>query len=241
MEFLNLLWTELSRESGLILSESQDALLNRYLDLLSEANKKMNLTRITDRAAAEVQHIGDSLTLLPYLPRESHQLADVGSGGGVPGLPLAILRPDVSITLIESTKKKAVFLRETIASLALSNVTVLDSRAEDVGRGKLRETFNVAVVRAVATLDWLAEWCLPLVRKGGKVLAMKGERAADELPAAATAIRLMGGGPAVVHPVVLPGSEHRVIVEIPKQGKSHNSFPRSATEAKGKPIGRNRV
>lgn len=238
---MNLLWAEISRESGLVLNELQNELLSRYLDLLFEANQKMNLTRITDRAAAEIQHIGDSLTLLPYLPKESHQLADVGSGGGVPGLPLAILRPDVSITLIESTKKKVGFLRETIESLELKNVNVLDSRAEDVGRGKLRETFDVAVVRAVATLDWLAEWCLPLVRKKGKVLAMKGERAAEELPAAATAIRLMGGGLAVVHAVVLPGSEHRVIVEIPKQGKTHSSFPRSATEAKGKPIGRNRV
>jgi 16S rRNA (guanine527-N7)-methyltransferase len=234
---MNPLWTDLCERAGIVFSEPQEALLNRYLDLLLDANQRMNLTRITDRSEAEVQHIGDSLTLLPYLPKEPHKLADVGSGGGVPGLPLAILRPDIFVTLIESTKKKAVFLRHTIESLALGNVTVLDSRAEDVGRGKLRETFDVAIVRAVATLDWLAEWCLPLVKKRGWVLAMKGQRAADELDLAKAAIKLMGGGPPIVHAVTLPGSEHRVIIQIPKVGKSHPSFPRAATDAKGKAIG----
>ena len=90
--------------------------------------------------------------------------------------------------------------------------------------------------RAVATLDWLAEWCLPLVKKGGKVLAMKGQRAADELPAAARAIKLLNGGPPAVHPVNLPGTEHRVVVEIPKLGRTDARYPRSPTVAKGKPL-----
>jgi 16S rRNA (guanine527-N7)-methyltransferase len=234
---MNVLWTELCERAGMTLDDSQEALLNRYLDLLLEANKRMNLTRITDRAAADIQHIGDALTLLQYLPKEPHKLADVGSGGGVPGIPLAILRPDISVTLIESTKKKAVFLRQTVESLALPNVTVMDNRAEDVGRGALRETFDVAIVRAVGTLDWLAEWCLPLVKKRGTMLAMKGQKAAEELDLAKVAIKLMGGGPPIVHTVALPGTEHRVIVQIPKVAKSHPSFPRVATEAKGKPIG----
>jgi 16S rRNA (guanine527-N7)-methyltransferase len=234
---MNPLWTELTGQAGLTLTDEQHGQLVRYLDLLSAANEKMNLTRITDRSAAEVQHIGDALTVLPYLPKESHALVDVGSGGGVPGLPLAIVRPDARVTLIEATKKKAVFLRETAASLGLSNVTVVDARAEDAGRGELRETFHVAVARAVATMDWLAEWCLPLVKKGGKMLAMKGQKVADELPAAGRVIRLLGGGPVVVHPVNLPGSEHRVIVEISKVGKTDKWYPRAATAAKGKPIG----
>jgi 16S rRNA (guanine527-N7)-methyltransferase len=234
---MNLLWTELCERAGNVFDENQELQLNRYLDLLLEANQRMNLTRITDRGAAEVQHIGDSLTLLPYLPKGPGKIVDVGSGGGVPGLPLAIVRPDLSVTLIESTKKKAVFLRQTAESLGLSNVTVMDCRAEDVGRGELRETFGVAIVRAVATLDWLAEWCLPLVKKRGWVLAMKGQRAADELEGAKVAIKLMGGGPPIVHTVALPGSEHRVIIQIPKVGKTHPSFPRPATQGKGKPIG----
>jgi 16S rRNA (guanine527-N7)-methyltransferase len=234
---MNSLWTELCERAGKTLDDSQESLLNRYLDLLLEANTRMNLTRITGRTAAEIQHIGDSLTLLQYLPKEAHKIADVGSGGGVPGIPLAILRPDVSMTLIESTKKKSLFLRQTVESLGLENVTVMDNRAEDVGRGALRETFDVVIVRAVATLDWLAEWCLPLVKKRGWMLAMKGQKAAEELDLAKVAIKLMGGGTPIVHTVALPGTEHRVIIQIPKAGKSHPSFPRAATEAKGKPIG----
>lgn len=233
---MNSLWTELTAQAGLTLTDRQHGQLVRYLDLLSAANEKMNLTRITDRAAAEVQHIGDAMTVLPYLPRQPHALVDVGSGGGVPGLPLAIVRPDARVMLIEATKKKAAFLREAAASLGLANVTITDARAEEIGQGEARETFDVAIARAVATLDWLAEWCLPLVKKGGKMLAMKGQKVTDELPAASRAIRLLGAEPATVHPVHLPGSEHRVIVEILKLGKTDKRYPRAATAAKGKPL-----
>jgi 16S rRNA (guanine527-N7)-methyltransferase len=180
--------------------------------------------------------VADALTLLPYLPPGPHRLVDVGSGGGVPGLPLAIARADATVLLVESTKKKAAFLTEAAAALGLANVSVSEWRAEDVGLSNSRETFAVATARAVATLDWLAEWCLPLVRKGGKVLAMKGARAAEELPAAAKAIKLLGGGEPLVHKVDLPGTEHHVIIEIPKIAKSDKRYPRPATEAKGKPI-----
>ena len=235
---MNSLWNELAARADRTLSDDQHAQLSRYLDLLLEANQRMNLTRITDRAAAEVQHVGDALTLLPHLPKEPHRLADVGTGGGVPGIPLAIARPDAQVVLIESTKKKAAFLASAAAALGLKNVTVVDTRAEDAGQSpKWREAFDVAVARAVATLDWLAEWCLPLVKpKGGKVLAMKGARAAEELPAAAWAIKRLNGGEAVAHPVGLPGSEHRVIVEIPKRGRTDPRYPRAATVAKGKPL-----
>ncbi len=232
----NALWIELGKRAGVAFSETQLTQLASYLDLLFAANARMNLTRITDRPAAEIQHVGDALTLLPFLPNGALQIADVGSGGGVPGLPLAIVRPEGRVVLIESTKKKAVFLRQTAESLGLSNVTVLDMRAEDVGRGLARETFDIAVVRAVATMNWLAEWCLPLLKNGGKMLAMKGQRISEELPAATMAIRRLGGAPAVLHPVELPGSEHRVIVEIIKMQPSDAVFPRPASIAKGKAI-----
>jgi 16S rRNA (guanine527-N7)-methyltransferase len=233
---VNELWRQLSSAAGVTLSEAQHALLSRYLDLLLAANERMNLTRITDRVAAEVQHVGDALTLLPFLPPGRFRLVDVGSGGGVPGIPVAIARPDATVMLVESTKKKAAFLRETVAKLKLTNVSVSEWRAEDVGRSNSRETFDVAVARAVATLDWLAEWCLPLVKKGGKLLAMKGARVAAEVPAARKAIQLLGGGEAVVHPVALPGSEHRVVVEIAKVARTSDRYPRHATQAKGKPL-----
>lgn len=233
---MNELWRQLASAAGITLSEEQHAQLARYLDLLLQANQRMNLTRITDRAAAEVQHVGDSLTVLPFLPPGAIRIADVGSGGGVPGIPLAIARPDARVMLVESTKKKAAFLKAAVAELGLANVSVSEWRAEDVGRSNSRETFDVAVARAVATLDWLVEWCLPLVKTGGKLLAMKGARAAIEVPAAARAIKLLNGGGAIVHPVELPGSEHRVIVEVPKLGRTSDRFPRPATQAKGKPL-----
>ena len=233
---MNELWRQLASAAGVTLTEAQHALLARYLDVLLDANRRMNLTRITDRAAAEVQHVGDALTVLPHLPAGEFRVADVGSGGGVPGIPLAIARPDARVMLVESTKKKAAFLKSAAAELGLANVSVSEWRAEDVGRSNSRETFDVAVARAVATLDWLAEWCLPLVKPGGKLLAMKGVRAAEEVAAAAKAIKLLNGGGAVVHPVELPGSEHRVIVEVPKLGRTNDRFPRPATQAKGKPL-----
>ena len=147
-------------------------------------------------------------------------------------------RPDARVVLVESTRKKAAFLLSAVAALGLANVSVVDTRAEDVGQSpKHRETYDVATARAVATLDWLAEWCLPLVKpKTGKVLAMKGARVAEELPAAAKAIKLLNGGEPVVHPVDLPGTEHHVIVEIPKRGKTDPRYPRNATVAKGKAL-----
>jgi 16S rRNA (guanine527-N7)-methyltransferase len=159
------------------LQDSQREKIERYLDLLIAANARMNLTRIVDRQQAENLHVADALTLLPFLPAGEHRLADVGSGGGVPGLILAIARPDARVTLIEATKKKAEFLKTTAAELELPNVEIAAVRAEEAGRSNLRESFDVVVARAVGTLDWLAEWTLPLAKKGGMVLAMKGAKA----------------------------------------------------------------
>ena len=215
--------------------------MGRYLDLLQQANQRVNLTRINDRAAAEVQHVGDALTLLPYLPAGQFRLIDVGSGGGVPGILLAIARPDARVFLLEATKKKAAYLREFALALSLSNVSILDDRAEDAGHvPRLRESFDIATARAVAQLAWLAEWCLPFVRVGGTVLAMKGERITDELPAAKTAVHMLGGGKPVVHPVTLPGSTHRVIVAIPKTRPTEERFPPPRHQRQGKAAGLNR-
>jgi 16S rRNA (guanine527-N7)-methyltransferase len=233
----NPLWNKLAVAAELSLSDEQHSQLSRYLDLLLAANETMNLTRIENRVAAEVGHVGDALTLLPFLPRGPHRLADVGSGGGVPGIPLAIARPDAMVLLVESTQKKAAFLKSAIAELGLKNVSVSSWRAEDVGHSNSRESFDVVTARAVGAMIFLVEWCLPLVKKGGKLLAMKGQKIADELPAATKAIKTLGGGDAIVHPVALPETTHHVIVEIPKQNKTNPRYPRLATEAKGKPLG----
>jgi 16S rRNA (guanine527-N7)-methyltransferase len=185
---------------------------------------------------AEVHHIADALTLLPFLPAEAHALVDIGSGGGVPGIPLAIARPDVSILLVESTRKKSAFLNSAIASLELKNISITDQRAEDVGQSGWRGTFDVATARAVAALPWLIEWTIPLLKKGGKLLAMKGPKVHEEIPQSARAIRLLHTSEPVLYPANLPDTENHLIVELIKQGATDKRYPRSATIAKGKPL-----
>ena len=228
------LWRALAAAGGVALDDGQIAALGRHLDLLIDANRRFNLTRITDRADAELRHTADALTLLQHLPPGPLALADLGSGGGVPGLVLAVARPDAAVTLIESTGKKADFLTSAAASLNLSNVTVLRERAESVGRGPRRASFDVVTTRAVAAMPWLVEWSLPLLRVGGRLLASKGSRHADELADAATALRLLGAGPPQVHAVDLPGVEGAVIVEVRKVRPTPEKYPRPASAAKGR-------
>lgn len=142
--------------------------------------------RIWDR------HIMNSAVVVPRLP-EGATVADIGSGAGLPGLVWAIARPDLHVTLVEPLLRRTVFLDQAVIDLGLSNVTVLRSRAEDV-----TETFDVVTARAVAALDKLARWCMPLVRPGGLFLAMKGRSAADEIKVATATLHRLGATSIVV-------------------------------------------
>ena len=228
------LWNTLAQKADLQLSPEQLALFDRYLDLPEEANLTMNLTRIVNRTHAEVAHIGDALTLLPFLPKAAHRLVDIGSGGGVPGIPLAIARRDVGVLLVESTQKKAAFLTRVATELKLENVSVSAWRAEEVGNSNSRESFDIVTARAVGELAFLVEWCMPLVKTGGKMLAMKGAKIHEELPRAGKALSLSGAGKPIIHPVELPDTSHHVIVEIVKTSTTHHRLPRTASDAKGK-------
>ena len=232
----NDLWNQLATSAKRPLSDGQLKQLDRYLDLLLDANTRMNLTRIVDREQAAIGHVGDALTLLPFLPTHSFTLADIGSGGGVPGIPLAIACPECTIILIESTNKKAVFLRSCADQIGLSNVRVLPVRAEEAGRGPLRETLDFVTARGVGELVFLIEWGIPILRKGGKLLAMKGAKAADEIADSQRVLRALNASDAITHPVKLPGAEHHVIVEIKKLGGTDPRYPRDATSAKGRAI-----
>lgn len=207
-----------------------------FLDLVMAANRRMNLTRITDRGQAEILHVADALTLLPHLPPKEHRLVDVGSGGGVPGMVLAIARPDIQVVLVESTRKKADFLVSAARELKLANVVVEPKRAEDVARSEQRESFDVAVARAVAVLPILVEWLLPLVKVGGWALAMKGPKAVEEMKRAQRTIRSLGGGQVGAYPVGLPPARGHLIVKVPKIAQTPDRFPRPASVAKGLPI-----
>src|SRR5207237_9110962 len=140
--------------------------------------------------------------------------------------------PDAQVTLVESTQKKAAFLENTARQIGLTNVRISPRRAEDEARGPARQSFDVVVARALAAMNVLAEWCLPLVKVGGTLLAMKGGKISEELPAAARAIKLLGGSEAMVHPAELPGAMYHVIVEIRKTHRTDKRYPRTTAQTK---------
>jgi 16S rRNA (guanine527-N7)-methyltransferase len=165
--------------------------------------------------------VEDCLVLLDHLG-EARSLVDVGSGGGMPGLPLKIARPELRVTLVEADRRKAAFLVHAAAELDL-DVEVVAERAETVGRGPLRESFDVAACRALAHLPVLVELCLPLVRVGGRLVAMRGP---TPEPSAAHAISVLGGGPAEVVPAPSAARERGVVVLVAKIAPSPDAYPR---------------
>ncbi len=164
--------------------------IGNYLALLLAMNEQMNLTAIVDAEQAWEKHGLDALSLLPHLDglRPGMRLADVGSGGGVPGIILAAARPDLRVTLVEATQKKAAFLEAVAAALGLANVTVRAVRAEALHHSEVAGTFDVVTARAVAKLAMLVPLVAPLVRPGGRLLLIKGQRADEELAAAKSAL-----------------------------------------------------
>lgn len=171
-------------EVGATVDDATLAKLGDYLGRLLAMNEVMNLTAVRDPAEAWDRHLLDALTLLPLLAEvpAGGRLVDVGSGGGIPGIPLAIARPDLRFTLVESTKKKAGFLASVSAALGLDNVKVRAERAEKL---ELRGVFDAATARAVARLEELVPLVIPLLRGGGAAFLIKGQRAEEELEEAA--------------------------------------------------------
>ncbi|MCL2664270.1 MAG: 16S rRNA (guanine(527)-N(7))-methyltransferase RsmG [Defluviitaleaceae bacterium] len=161
-----------------------------YKNFLLERNKVMNLTSVTSEPDFTAKHFTDSLALFA-LPQKSARVIDVGTGAGLPGIPLAITRPDVHVTLLDSTGKKINFVREAAALLGLANVDCVCARAED--HVKNGHAYDMSVSRAVAKLNKLAAFMLPLTAPGGMMVAMKGQRILDELNEAKAAIKKYGG------------------------------------------------
>jgi 16S rRNA (guanine527-N7)-methyltransferase len=176
---------------GIRVDVSAIAELGAYLARLLAMNERMNLTAIEDPASAWERHALDAWTLLPLLDdvAAGGRLVDVGSGGGVPGIPLAIARPDLRVTLVEATQKKAAFLEAVAQALGLSNVSVHAGRAEELCKGELAGAFDVVTARAVARLAKLVPLTAPFARPGGLLLLVKGQRAGEELAEAARALR----------------------------------------------------
>lgn len=219
---------------GLALNEgSLGATLGRYLERLLETNRAFNLTAVTEPEAAWHKHILDSLSLVPALRArpELARLIDVGSGGGLPAIPLAIALPDRTFTLLEATGKKARFLADVSRELGLDHVRVVEERAESFGQGEGRARFDAVTARAVSRLPVLLELTLPLVRLHGTALFLKGEQAELEVQEAERALRVLGGA--------LRGLERTptgTIVCVEKCAPTPGKYPRRPGEPKRAPL-----
>ena len=208
-----------------------DKKLERYRDLLLEWNENVNLTAITDPEEVRIKHFEDSLTCLEsglFFP--GAKVIDVGTGAGFPGLPLAMARPDISVTLLDSLKKRLLFLDEVIAQTDIQNAKTVHARAEDGGRDKnLRERFDIVVSRAVSRLSVLCEYTLPYLKVGGTLIAMKGPSAEEELQEAQNAIKVLGGGEVTVQKTALEDeSLSHCLVMIKKVRPTPTTDPRKA-------------
>lgn len=209
----------------------------RYSAELRAWNTRVNLTSITDEREIILRHFLDSLRCALSWGDTPSRLVDVGSGAGFPGLPLKILRPELHVILVESVGKKAAFLEHVVAALDLRDVAVVTARAEIVGHNpQHREQYDVVTARAVAELATLAEYCLPLCRIGGRVLAPKGRDVDDEVARARIVIARLGGQVIGVEPVEIPGVEPRTLVVIAKIAPTPAAYPRAVGIPAKRPI-----
>ncbi len=221
--------TEIQAESLFLLTER-----------MLEVNKTMNLTAIKEEKFIILRHYVDCATIFDQIPQGA-RLIDVGCGAGFPTLPLAIFRPDVSITALDGTAKRINYVAETARLLGLSNVAAIAGRAEEYAHSSgFRESFDVAVARAVASLPVLCELCLPYVKAGGFMLAMKAQQASEELSASARCIELCGGGAARIISRDLKADgcedEERSLILIEKMQKTRPEYPRHFSKISKKPL-----
>ena len=228
---------ELARMINDELTEDQVENFFKYMNLLLEWNEKINLTAITDVDDIILKHFIDSMTVLKYIEKDK-SIIDVGTGAGFPGIPIAIMREDVKITLLDSLNKRINFLNEVCSELKINNIETIHGRAEEAGRNKqYREKYDISVSRAVANMTTLSEYLIPFVKVGGICICMKGSEIDHELEQAKFAIKELGGKIEKVEKFNLPDSDiERNIVIIKKIKPTPNRYPRKAGMPSKMPI-----
>lgn len=236
MELLN----ECSKKLGIILSAHQLALFERYFAQLREWNEKINLTSVIGYEEVQTIHFLDSLTVLTTgRIRPGFKIADIGSGAGLPGIPLKIAMPDISLTLIEATGKKVAFLQNLISDLELKETVAISGRAEDLAHNRAyREKYDVVVSRAVAPLPALNELCLPFCKIGGAFIALKkGEKLEEEVAASKNSMKLLGGRLLKIEYVEVPWYlSRRAVIVIEKDSQTPLAYPRPPGMPQKKPL-----
>ena len=232
---------------GLPLSEQQIVQFSIYFQELVTWNKKMNLTAITEKNGVQIKHFLDSIIGLPSIAeeldetlpmRQTYHLVDVGTGAGFPGIPLRIMAPNLKLTLMDGTGKKIQFLQHLVQKLDLNRVSVVQGRAEELGHNtSYRGQFDLVTARAVAPLNTLVEYLLPLARRGGYAVIYKGGNAAEEFIAARRGIEILGGETTRFVPLEVPFLEQRrSILMIKKVRRTLNQYPRGQGLARKKPL-----
>ena len=241
---------EFAAEYRRIFSENEldefikDKLIDKFFTLteyMLEQNAVMNLTAITEPSEVILKHYADSLTVAQHI--ESNRIViDVGCGAGFPSLPLAIARPDLSVTAIDSTDKRIVYVRECAARLGLTNLTALTARAEDAAAGEMRGKYDYATARAVARLNILAEYCIPLLKVGGVFLPMKAKSGKEELDEAKNAFSTLRAEVIFFDEFTLRDTksegepQSRIIAGIQKVAPTEKIYPRNNSQIKKKPL-----
>ena len=224
-------------QMGISWDDEKISRLEKYAELLTEWNEKMNLTAITDKEEIAVKHFLDSASALTT-GKIKGKVIDVGTGAGFPGVVLKIMNPEIELTLLDSLNKRLVFLKEVLDNLGIDDVELIHSRAEDGAHKKgYRESYDVAVSRAVAALPLLSELCLGYVKPGGYFVALKGPSVTEEAKAAKRAIYILGGETEKIEDANVPYSdmEHK-IVHIKKVRHTPIKFPRKSALITKSPI-----
>ncbi len=226
---------------GVDISAAQEEVLVAYARELA-CYEQANVIGTREIEEVLLSHVLDSLSCLIFSPlNRAQRTVDVGSGGGLPGLPLKVLRPGLATALLEATGKKAQFLRYVVEKLGIEGVEVVNDRAENVGRSpEYRGEYDVATVRAVATLDVISEYCVPLIKEGGYVISMKGDLEPREIEAGGDAARLLGAEIAqIIEVPFLPElpDKRRTLVILRKLVKTPEQYPRKDGVPRKKPLG----
>lgn len=216
---------------------TDDALikLNKYYNIVIEQNKTLNLTRIVDKKDFAIKNILDGVLPIKIIPKDA-SVVDVGTGAGLPGIPLKILRPDIKLTLLDSLQKRINFLKKVVEIFKFDNTICIHSRAEDLAKQN-RESYDVCVSRAVAKLNTLCEYCLPLVRCGGVMIAYKSLKAEEEMKEASNAIKVLGGKIEKLQNVIIKEENSiRTNIIISKILSTPTKYPRPKNLPKTNPI-----
>lgn len=230
---------ESAKKMGVELTEQMVSQFMTYLSLLLEWNEKMNLTAITEEREVVLKHFADCISILPHLSLTGKEkVIDVGTGAGFPGIPVKIACPDLEMTLLDSLQKRIHFLEEVGKELSLDGVYYVHSRAEDGGQNpQYRQQFDLCVSRAVANLAVLSEYCLPFVKVGGRLAALKGPDVVRELEEAKGALQKLGGVVESVVDVEIPFTdlEHKLVM-IQKIADTPKQYPRKAGKINKNPL-----